>query len=151
MPEGSVDSQHIDGHCGRLAYCGRVLKFCDCFHGSRMNNCQSFIRRGSGACVTECMSVLTDPATYGILNSELMICPRAAAVLGALAAQWQQVMGTLQRVEQETMSSQSLVHAIENSNKTRRATPPEELVGQHATRRTCTRCRRMAGARRSEA
>ena len=64
------------------------------------------------------MSVLTDPATYGILNSELTNCPRTAAVLGDLAAQWQQMMGTLQRVEQETVSSQSLGNAIENINKT---------------------------------
>ena len=30
---------------------------------------------------TESMSILTDPATYGILNSELTNCPRTAAVL----------------------------------------------------------------------
>ena len=40
--------------------------------------------------MTESMSVLTDPA---ILNSELTNCPRTAAVLGELAAQWQQMMG----------------------------------------------------------
>ena len=50
--------------------------------GSRANNCQSFIRHGSGACVTESMSALTDPATYGLFNSELTNCPRTAAVLG---------------------------------------------------------------------
>ena len=76
------------------------------------------------------MSVLTDPATYGIRNSELTNCPRTAAVLGELAAQWQQMMATLQLVEQETVSSQSLANAIENINKTRidatGATPPEE-------------------------
>ena len=48
------------------------------------NNCQSFIRHGSGARVTESMSVLTDPATYGLLNSELTNCPRTAAVLVVL-------------------------------------------------------------------
>ena len=52
-----------------------------------------FIHHGSGASVTESMSVLTDPATCGILNSELMSCRRAAAVLGELAAQWQQMTG----------------------------------------------------------
>ena len=31
--------------------------------------------------------------------------PRTAAVLGDLAAQWQQMMETLQRAEQETVSS----------------------------------------------
>ena len=46
--------------------------------------------------MTESMSVLTDPATYGVLNSELTTCPRTA-VLGELAAQWQQMTGTLQR------------------------------------------------------
>ena len=50
------------------------------------NNCQSSTHHGSGACVTESMSVLTDPATYGILNSTN--CPRTAAVLGELAARW---------------------------------------------------------------
>ena len=65
------------------------------------------------------MSVLTDPATYGILNSELTNCPRTAAVLGELAAQWQQMMGTLQRVEQEAVSSQSLASAIESIGRTR--------------------------------
>ena len=74
---------------------------------------------GSGACVTESMSVLTDPATYGTLNSELTNCPRMAAVLGELAAQWQQMMRTLQRVEQEAVSSQSLANAIESIGRTR--------------------------------
>ena len=87
--------------------------------GSRANNCQSSIRHGSGACATESMSVLTDPATYGLLNSELTSCPRTAAVLGDLAAQWQHMMGTLHRAEQETVSSQNLAHAIENLSKTR--------------------------------
>ena len=35
-------------------------------------------------------------------------------MLGESAAQWQQVVGTLQRVEQEAVSSQSLANAIEN-------------------------------------
>ena len=61
--------------------------------GSRANNCQNFIRPGSGACVTESMSVLMNLATYGLLNSELTNCPRTAAVLGDLSAQWQHVMG----------------------------------------------------------
>ena len=47
------------------------------------------------------MSVLTDPAAYGILNNE------------------QQMMGTLQRVEQEAVSSQSLANAIESIGRTR--------------------------------
>ena len=51
--------------------------------------------------MTESMSVLTDPATYGVLNSELTNCPRTAAGLGELSAQWQQMVGTIQRVEQE--------------------------------------------------
>ena len=86
--------------------------------GSRANNCQSFIRHGSEACVTESMSVLTDPATYGLLNSELTICPRTAAVLGELAAPWQQMLVTLQRFGQETVSSQNLGFAVENLGKT---------------------------------
>ena len=63
--------------------------------GFSENNSQSITHHGSGACVTESMSVLTHPATYGILNSELTNCPRTAAVLGELAAQWQQMMGIL--------------------------------------------------------
>ena len=62
--------------------------------------------------------MLTDPATYGKLNSELTNCPCTAAVLGELAAQWQQMMGTLQRVEQEAVSSQSLANAIESIGRT---------------------------------
>ena len=69
--------------------------------------------------MTESMSALTDSATYGILNSELTNCPRTAAVLGELATQWQQMMGSLQRVEQETVSSQSLANIVENMSKTR--------------------------------
>ena len=65
------------------------------------------------------MSVLTDPATHGLLNSELTNCQRTAAVLVELAARWQQMMGTLQRVEQETASSQSMANAIENLSRTR--------------------------------
>ena len=40
-------------------------------------------------------------------------------MLGELAAQWQQMMGTLQRVEQEAVSSQSMAHAIESIGRTR--------------------------------
>ena len=59
------------------------------------------------------MSVLTDPVTYEILSSELANCPRTAAVLGELA-----MVGTLQRVEQETVSSQNLANAIEHEQDT---------------------------------
>ena len=38
---------------------------------------------------------------------------------GELAAQWQQMMGNLQRVEQEAVSSQSLANAIESIGRTR--------------------------------
>ena len=67
--------------------------------------------------MTESISVLTDPATYGILNTELTNCLRTAAVLGEIAAQCQQMMVALPRVEQETVSSQNL--AVENMVKTR--------------------------------
>ena len=67
------------------------------------------------------MSVLTDPATYGILSSELTNCPRTTAVLGELAAEWQEMVGTLQRIEQEVVSSQSLANAIENIGRRARA------------------------------
>ena len=45
--------------------------------------------------------------------------PRTTAALGELAAQWQQMMGTLQRIEQEAVSSQSLANVIENVGRTR--------------------------------
>ena len=83
------------------------------------------------------MSVLTDPATYILLKSELTNCSRTVAVQGELAAQWQQLMGTLQRVEQETVSSQNLANAVENLSRKPtaiegwRTTLPEELVRQH--------------------
>ena len=62
--------------------------------------------------MTGSMSVLTEPATYGKFNSELTNYPREK-----LAAQWQQMMGTLQRVEQKAV--QSLVNAIESIGRTR--------------------------------
>ena len=65
------------------------------------------------------MSVLTDPATYGILNSELANGPRTAAVLGEVATQWQQMMETLRRIEQEAVSSQNMANAVENLRRTR--------------------------------
>ena len=95
------------------------LSFVIIHFGSSENNSQSTTHHGSGACVTESMSVLADPATYGILNSELANCPRTAAVLGELATQWQQMMGTLQRVEQEAVPSQSLAKAIKSIGRTR--------------------------------
>ena len=52
-----------------------------------------------------------------MLNSELTNCPRTAAVLGELAVEWQQMMGTLQRVEQQAVSSESLT--IESIGRTR--------------------------------
>ena len=94
------------------------MDLCDCFHGSRRNN-KSINHHGSGTCATEFKSVLTDPGTCGILNSELTNCPRTAAVLEELAAQWQQMMVTVQRVEQETVSSQNRANAVENMSKTR--------------------------------
>ena len=80
-----------------------AFDLCHRFHGPSETKSASI---SSGAYVTEARSVLTDPATYGVLNSELTNCPRTAAVLGELAAQWQHMMGTLQRVQQETVSSQ---------------------------------------------
>ena len=65
------------------------------------------------------MLVSADLATFCILNSESTNCPRTAAVLGELAVQWQQMMGSLQRVEPATVSSQNLANAVENMNKTR--------------------------------
>ena len=69
------------------------------------------------------MSVLTDLATKGILDSKLTNCPRTAAVLGEVAAQWQQMMETLQRVELEAVSSQNMADAIENLSRTRSGAP----------------------------
>ena len=85
----------------------------------------------------ESMSVLTDPATYGKLNSELANCPRTAAVLGTLAAQWQQMMGTLQRTERNDGRPTTI--------EGRRTTLPKELVRHHTTWRLCTRGRCVAG------
>ena len=118
VPEGSVDLWYREGHPIRT-HCRVIIEFCDRFYCSSEHNGQSIIHHGSGACVTESMSVLTDPATCGILNSELTNCPRTAAVLGELAAQWQQMMGTLRRVEQETLSSQSLANTDKNMSKAR--------------------------------
>ena len=63
--------------------------------------------------------MLSDPVMYGTLNSELSNCPRTVAALGELAAQWQQMLEILQRVEQEAVSSQSLANAIESIGRTR--------------------------------
>ena len=38
--------------------------------------------------------------------------------MGALATQWQQMLGSLKRVEQETVTSQNLANAIENMLRT---------------------------------
>ena len=65
------------------------------------------------------MSVLADPAKYGILDSELTKCPRTAAELRELVTHWQQMMGSLQRIKHETVTSQNLANAIENMNSTR--------------------------------
>ena len=77
------------------------------------------MHHGGGGSVTVSVSVLTDPTTFGMLNSDLTSCPRTAPVLGGLAAQWQRMMVTLQRVGQEAVSSQNLDNAIENMGKTR--------------------------------
>ena len=130
-----ADRWYRDGHCARLlrlpdipsrhivvfnCVCSRrlAIDLRDHFHGSSETIRVSSII-GGGACVTESMSVLMDPATYGILNSELTNCSRTAALLGKLAIQWRQIMGFLQRVEQETVASQNLFNTIENMNKTR--------------------------------
>ena len=69
--------------------------------------------------MTASMSALTAPATYDLLSSEFTNCPRAVAALGELAAQWQQMMVSLRRVEQEAMSSQSQANAIKGLSRTR--------------------------------
>ena len=74
------------------------------------------------------------------------------------------MMVTLQRVEQDTVSSQSLAYAIENLSKTgsdvsgsrlrmkdQKTTLPAELVRQHTPWRPCARGRSVAGMCRSEA
>ena len=110
------------------------------------------------------MSVLRDPATYGIPNSELTNCPRTAAVLGELAGQWQQNDGdpSTSRTRDRVITESDHRHGEyeqgtnrrdrkSSSTAGRRATLPEELVEQHATRRVRTRGRCMAGLCRSEA
>ena len=136
FPSSFVNWFHTDGHCGRLtrlpdsfrAHCGDPaslslsdlrFSFVTIHLGSSEDNSQCITHHNSEPWVTESMSVLADPATYGLLNSELTNCPRTAAVLGELLAQWQQMMGTLQRVEQEAVSSQSLANAIESIGRTR--------------------------------
>ena len=98
---------------------------------------QSFIHQGCGAYVNESMSVLTDPATHGILNSELTNCPRTVAVFGELAAHWQQMMGTLQRGRVITVPGQRHREHRQDTDRCdckptttegRRTTLPEELV-----------------------
>ena len=73
------------------------------------------------------MSVLSDPATYGILNSELTNCARTAAFAGRERESSTMATddGSLQRVEQETVSSQSLPNAIDN--KTRHGSMRQEI------------------------
>ena len=69
-----------------------------------------------GPNVTESMSVVADPATYGI---ELANCPRTAAALGRVGDSMATNDGSLQRFEQETVTSQNLANAIENMSRTR--------------------------------
>ena len=56
---------------------------------------------------------------WHFLRSELTNCLRTAAVLGEMAAQRHHMIGSLRRVEQETVSSQNVADAIENMSKTR--------------------------------
>ena len=97
------------------------------------------------------MSVLTEFSTYGNLNSELTDCPRTAAVLGELAAQWQHMMRSLQGVEQETVSTQNLANAIENMNRTRidrcsgKSTALRLKDGERLYPKSCPGCTSLAG------
>ena len=64
------------------------------------------------------MSVLTDPRNVWPPQQRAGELPtHGFAVLGELAARWQQMMRT--QVELETMSSQNLANAIENLSRTR--------------------------------
>ena len=78
-----VPSWHIvvTSFCAFLSATCVQLVWTDSF-GSR----KQLSRHGSGACLTESMSVLAGPTTYGILNSELTNCPRTAAVLGGIGS-----------------------------------------------------------------
>ena len=78
------------------------------------SNMQSLTHHGGGACATASMSVLTDPAKYELLSSEMTNGPLALAVLGELAALWQQMVVTLQLVEEEAVPSQNLADAVEH-------------------------------------
>ena len=107
--------------------------------------------------MTASISVLTDPATCDIVSSELASCPRAAAVLGELAAQWQKLVP---RVEHEAICSQSLANATENMNRTRAKATRDRLRWKDGERlypkswsgsTPLQRMRNMAGACRSEA
>ena len=91
------------------------------------------------------MSVLTDPGTYGILNSELTNGPRTHAVLGELAAQWQQMMGTLHRIEQEAVSSQCLANAVEEHREDRDRRDCRPRAGQAAHQLEALHARSLRG------
>ena len=62
----------------------------------------------SGASVTESTSLLLDPTTHGIVNSELTNWPRTAAVMRVLSGQLKLMMVALQRAQRETVSSLNL-------------------------------------------
>ena len=58
------------------------FEFCDLLHWLKRKSCQSIIHHGCGASENESMSVLTDLAKYGIVNSELTNFLLTTAVLG---------------------------------------------------------------------
>ena len=96
------------------------------------------------------MSVPTDPATYDILSSELASCQRVASALGELAAQWQQMMVSLQRARSSIITEPGQCdweHEKDASPSDKRSTAvegtesyitTEELVKKDAARRIRT-------------
>ena len=112
--------------CGLRAHCGDPdfpsalsdlrFSFVTIHFGSSENNSQSTTLHGSGACVTESMSAIDGSCDVRYTQQR---ADELSAHMGELAAQWQQVMGTLQRVEQEAVSSQRLANAIESIGRTR--------------------------------
>ena len=88
--------------CVLAASC--AIDLCDRFHGSSRKNVRV-------SCITESMSILTDPATCGILNNELTNCPRTGC---------------------------SVATNDGDPSASRAGDRAEELVGQHATWRART-------------
>ena len=148
-----LDNARPDFPC---AFSDLRFSFVTIHFGSSENNSQSITLLGSGACVTESMSVLTDPAKYGIQRADDLSAYSCSTGRTGSTVAADDGNPSTDRTGSRVITEPGRRHWEHREDTDRRdcrsttiegqrTTLPKELVRQHTTWRLCTRGRCVAG------